>query len=47
VTLGHYTETSDIRYLADEAKAIAEHIQEQGRIAAAGNVVKLEARHAR
>jgi integrase len=47
VTLGHYTETSDLRYLADEARTIAEHIQEQGRIAKADNVVPLEARHAR
>lgn len=44
VTLGHYTETSDLRYLADEAEAISDHIKEQGHIAEADNVVALEQR---
>lgn len=41
VTLDHYTETSDLRYLADEAEQIAAWIVEQGKISAAGNVVQL------
>ena len=41
VTLDHYTETSDLRYLADEAEQMADWVKDQGAIAAAGNVVQL------
>jgi len=43
VTIDHYTETSDLTYLADEAEQIAAWIVEQGKIAAADNVIKLNA----
>lgn len=39
VTLDHYTETSDLRYLAPEIEQIGAWIEEQGRIAAAENVI--------
>ncbi|MFA6441523.1 MAG: integrase family protein [Sterolibacterium sp.] len=41
VTLDHYTETSDLRYLGNEAEQIAAWIESQGAIAAAGNVLQL------
>jgi integrase len=41
VTIDHYTETSDLRYLSGEVEQIAAWIVEQGAIAAAGNVVQL------
>lgn len=41
VTIDHYTETSDLRYLSGEAEQIAAWIVEQGKIAAADNVVPL------
>lgn len=41
VTIDHYTETSDLRYLSGEAEQIAAWIEEQGKIAAADNVVQL------
>ncbi len=41
VTLDHYTETNDLRYLAAEAGQIAAWIVKQGAIAAADNVVQL------
>lgn len=41
VTIDHYTETNDLRYLSGEAEQIAAWIVEQGKIAAAGNVVQL------
>jgi integrase len=39
VTIDHYTETNDLRYLSGEAEQIVAWIVEQGAIAAAGNVV--------
>lgn len=39
VTITHYTETSDLRYLSGEINLIANWIDRQGKIAAAGNVV--------
>jgi len=41
VTIDHYTETSDLRYLSGEAGKIAAWIAHQGEIAAADNVVQL------
>jgi hypothetical protein len=41
VTLNHYTETSDLRYLAPEAERIGAWIVAQADIAAGRNVVKL------
>ncbi|MDP1550508.1 MAG: integrase family protein [Nitrosomonas sp.] len=41
VTLDHYTETNDLRYLSGEAEQIAAWIVEQGKIAAGANVVQL------
>lgn len=41
VTIDHYTETNDLRYLSGEAETIAAWIMQQGVIAAAGNVVQL------
>lgn len=41
ITIDHYTETSDLRYLSGEAETIAAWITEQGKIAAGGNVVPL------
>jgi integrase len=43
VTLMHYTERSDLRYLAPEVECIGAFIVEQGAVAAAGNVVQLRA----
>ncbi|MFH1490302.1 MAG: integrase family protein [Pseudomonadota bacterium] len=44
VTISHYTETSDLRYLAPESNAIAAWIIRQGKIAASDNVVQLPVR---
>jgi integrase len=44
VTITHYTETNDLTYLQPEAQAIADWIERQGKIAAAGNVVDLTTR---
>ena len=41
VTISHYTETSDLRYLAPESNAIAGWIIRQGTIAASDNVIQL------
>lgn len=41
VTIDHYTETNDLRYLVGEVEQIAAWIAEQGTFAAAGNVVQL------
>lgn len=42
VTIDHYTETSDLRYLTPEIEQIAAWLEEQGKIAAASNVVQLK-----
>lgn len=42
VTVSSYTDTSDLRWLADDAEKVAQWIREQGRIAAAENVVDIE-----
>jgi len=42
VTIDHYTETNDLRYLSGEVEQIASWIVEQGKIAAAGNVVPMK-----
>lgn len=39
VTITHYTETSDLRYLSEEINLIAKWIERQGKIAAAENVI--------
>lgn len=44
VTISHYTETSDLRYLAPESNVIANWIARQGTIAASDNVVPLRGR---
>ncbi len=44
VTLNHYTETSDLRYLAAEAERIGAWIVAQGDIAAGRNVVAMPAK---
>lgn len=41
VTIDHYTETNDLRYLSGEVEQIAQWIVKQGVISAAGNVVQL------
>ena len=41
VTIVHYTETEDLRYLAPESNAIADWIVSQGVIAASDNVIQL------
>jgi hypothetical protein len=41
VTISHYTETSDLRYLAPESNAIANWITRQGTIAATDNVIQM------
>jgi hypothetical protein len=41
VTISHYTETSDLRYLAPESNAIADWIFRQGVIAASSNIIQL------
>ncbi len=46
VTLSHYTETSDLRYLAPEAEKIAQWIIRQAMIAASPKVVDLAGRRA-
>jgi integrase len=43
VTIGHYTETEDLRYLAPEVNLIAEWITQRAMIAAAGNVLTFPA----
>jgi integrase len=42
VTLEHYSDKQDLRYLAPETERISAWIVEQGKIAAAGNVVSIE-----
>jgi integrase len=44
VTITHYTETADLRYLAPEINAIAKWIIRQGAIAASENVLQLPTR---
>lgn len=39
ITINHYTETSDLRYLSNEINLIADWIVRQGKIAAAGNIL--------
>ncbi|MBA4417235.1 MAG: integrase [Syntrophus sp. (in: bacteria)] len=46
ITITHYTETSDLRYLSDEVNKIADWIVRQGKIAAAGNIIQLSHRGA-
>ena len=41
VTITHYTETNDLRYLSDEINIIGDWITQQGIIAKADNVVRL------
>lgn len=41
VTISHYTETSDLRYLAPESNLIANWIVRQGVIAASNNVIQI------
>ncbi len=41
VTIDHYTETGDLRYLSGEAEQIAQWIVKQGATASGGNVVPL------
>ena len=41
ITLGSYTDLTDVRYLRDQANRIAEWMEEQRRIAEAGNVLPL------
>ncbi|MBW2600191.1 MAG: integrase arm-type DNA-binding domain-containing protein [Deltaproteobacteria bacterium] len=43
VTIAHYTETSDLRYLTKEINLIGQWITKQGAIEAAGNVVSISA----
>jgi len=44
VTLHHYKDLSDVRFLKPEADRIANYFEEQRRIYEADNVVKLERR---
>jgi len=44
VTISHYTETSDLRYLAPESNAIANWITRQGTIASTDNVIQWRAK---
>jgi integrase len=44
VTIQHYTETNDLRYLKKDIQAVADWIVRQGAIAAAGNVVQIPVR---
>lgn len=44
VTITHYTETSDLRYLAPEINRVAEWITRQGTIAATDNVIQWRAK---
>lgn len=46
VTLTHYTDTSDLRRWADEVQKVADWIDKQALIVAAGNVVQLPVRKA-
>lgn len=46
VTLDHYTETSDLRYLSGEIEQMAAWIVEQGAISAAGNILPMRAKTA-
>lgn len=46
VTVEHYAEKSDMRFLAPETEQVSKWIEEQGKIAAAGNVISLDARRA-
>jgi len=39
ITITHYTETSDLRYLADDMDRIGNWITQQGKIAATDNVI--------
>ncbi|MEN6621345.1 MAG: integrase family protein [Smithella sp.] len=39
ITINHYTETSDLKYLSNEINLISNWIVRQGKIAAAGNVL--------
>lgn len=41
ITIDHYTETNDLRYLSGEIEQMAAWIVEQGAIAGAGNVIPL------
>jgi integrase len=43
VTLGSYTDLSDLRYLSDDIEKVAKWIANEARIATASNVVKLRA----
>ena len=44
VTIAHYTETSDLRYLAQEVNTIADWIIRQAAIAASKNVIPMRSR---
>jgi len=44
VTISHYTEKSDLRYLSQESNRIAEWITRQGTIAATDNVIPIRGR---
>jgi hypothetical protein len=41
ITITHYTETSDLRYLAEDINRIGDWIVRQGVIAAADNVIQM------
>ena len=41
ITITHYTETNDLRYLQHDIQAVADWIVRQGAIATAGNVVQM------
>ena len=41
VTITHYTETSDLRYLTAESNRIADWIVRQGVIAASDNIIQM------
>ena len=44
VTISSYTDTSDLRWLADDAEKITQWMRLQGKIAAAGNVVDINSK---
>ena len=46
VTIEHYSDKGDLRFLKPETDQISNWIVEQGKIAAAGNVVSIELRRA-
>lgn len=46
VTLKHYTDSTDVTFLAPETEKISRWVVEQGKIAAAGNVISLDTRRA-